>query len=205
MKYVIILIIFCKSILPAQPELELEARVGVIIFDIREDLSVPLDNILHGQSIQTDFGIWQKLNVNKYVNARLGIGFSNYFYLEKSPAYDFETNFNKSTSYVHVKLGMSISPFPKWSWISLSAIYSNYILLHKKTPGPLQNYVFSNMDVGLNLRLNHGFNIIISVPITISPILSGTTAFRKNGVVREYYTWVKTSGLNMGVRYSMSE
>lgn len=199
MKRIYFLSITCMlyfNITFSQNSYEFEFSEGFVFFDYFGDEPVVYDKVFAGYGLQTEIDIWKNIFSSNAINLKLGIGYTNYYYL-----YDYGFTFiardEISTSYLNLKFGLDYKP--NWSKIDFFANFTNYILPYKEKQQYSQNRWFSNLDLGLSLKIINGFYISLWSPITLYPMHNGK--FVDRPINLDFDPWVEITGLNLGISY----
>lgn len=197
----IIIIIFIShlSSINSQDNIAIELSEGFVFFDYFGKEPKGFDKVFAGYGLQTEFNLWRTIYKYKSIQSKIGLGYTNYYYL-----YDYGFSFiareEVSTSYLNLKLGMDYKP--TWSKITLLLNLTNYFLLHKEKQQYSQNRWFSNLDIGLRIKLLKKIHLSLWSPITISPLHEGLSLSRPKDMSIHYKPWIEITGLNLGISYS---
>lgn len=203
MKRIYILLIVCISYYHngfSQNNYEFEISEGFVFFDYFGDEPERYDKIFAGYGLQTEFDFWKNVYKYKGIQSRIGIGITNYYYLNEY-SFSFIARDEISTAYLNVKLGIEYKP--NWSSIYFLLRSTNYFLLHEKKQQYSQNKWFSNLDLGLKIKIIKNFNISIWSPVTLYPMHNGKFVSRPLNYDND--PWIEITGINLGISYGFGK
>jgi len=183
----------------SQGNIEIEISEGFVFFDYFGNEPEDFNHAFSGYGLQTEFDIWKNVYYSKSCNFKFGIGYTNYSYLY-GYHFSFIARDEISTSYMNLKLGVNYKP--KWSKIYFLINSTNYFLLYKEKQQYSQNRWFSNLDIGIRIKLFRNINISLWSPITLSPLHKGEFVARSIEFSKySFDPWIGITGLNLGISY----
>jgi len=183
----------------SQSTYKVEISEGFIFFDYFGNEPEKYDNVFAGYGLQTEIDVWRKIYMNNSIVSRIGLGFSNYYYLANY-GFAFVAEDLYSTSYINLKLGIDYNP--NWSKLIFVVNFTNYFLPYIEKQKYSQNRWFANLDFGLRIKLLNKIELSVWTPLTIYPMYNGKYVrkpieFLKN----DYDPWIEITGLNIGISY----
>lgn len=200
-KYWILLIIsiFLYSNIKAQKNIEIEFSTGVMIYDVFKEPENDISSY-EGFGIQSSIDFWLRKSFSEKLTGKLGIGYSNFLHGI------FVTSDDDLTSYLSIKLSSDYNFYK--DRLSMLISFSNYILLHKEIQDKLylraQRRIFTNIDLGLLVRLNKKWTLGFYSPITIFPMFKSDENFGILGINGEILgVKAGTTGLRIGIIYKL--
>jgi hypothetical protein len=184
--------------------LAVELSEGLLYYDLinhRKDIL----KYNQGFAVQSSVDLWLSKQVNPKFDARIGLGYSNFYHLNSNI---FRGDSAQSSSYINVRLGTDIQT--RWESIQLSVAFSNYINL-AKYPQDVYGYqqrIFTNLDFGAKFKINDKLSISATTPITLAPMVNGlgwAYTDENDDFVIVPNSRVGTSGLNIGLVYQFGK
>lgn len=180
-----------------EKSISLEVGGGYLFYDVinhEEDIL----NYFQGQAIQSNINIWLNKSVHDKINAKFGLGYSNFAHKMNQDIIN-----SSNSSYLNFRFGSDYQT--KIKPLKLSFVVSNYLLLHEELQNNLQKRLFTNIDLGTNINLTDKLSLSISTPLTIFPMIEGGRwYFEQDGdFVIVDNTIVGTTGLNIGLNYQL--
>ena len=203
-KLYIILIIFSSYFnhIYSQNNYEFEISEGFVFFDYFGNEPKGFDKVFAGYGLQSEFDIWRSIYKKNPLTLKVGIGYTNYYYL-----YDYGFTFiarnELSTSYLNLKLGVDYNP--KWSKVSFLMNSTNYFLYYKEKQQHSQNRWFNNLDLGLKFKLFKHVHISFWTPLTLFPMHNGALVQRPINLSINFKPFIEITGLNLGISYGFGE
>jgi len=168
-----------------QSKFSLESTIGVQILDyINDDLDTK--EAFKSFAAHSSVVFFNETKINEKFESRAGIGYARF---------DYTT----SKDYFTLKYGINYSLSEK---IILTIFHSNYFLAFSdiksdKGTSTVKKY-FSNLDLGIRLPLSKKWDLLITSPITLSPMQKGKVRFQPNPI---FDLWMENIGLNFGFNY----
>ncbi len=199
-KSLIIIFIFISflNIAKSQNNWGVELSEGFVFFDYFGDEPRGHDKVFAGYGMQTEFDVWRNFYNIKNIDFKIGMGYTNYWYM-----YDYGFTFiaedEISTSYLNLKLGVDYKP---WHRVNFLLNSTHYFLLHKDKQQRSQNRWFTNLDLGVRIKLFKNFKLSLWSPITLYPLHNGERVTRPLSLLySDFDPWVELTGLNLGISY----
>jgi hypothetical protein len=148
-----------------------------------------------GYGIHSNFniGFYRKIN---QVDIGLGLGYCNVHYLIGEV---------DNSSYSTIKFEGRLKS--KLSRLTYTAAVNNHILLHREKQDlqKFQRRIFTNIDLGINYKINDKISFLVNSPITILPLFTIPNnikwGYLYQGSIRFVDIWVETIGVNVGFIY----
>jgi hypothetical protein len=187
------------SITNAQEHFELEASTGWNFYNRFNEADFYDKNYI-GYGIQSGLDFWFSKKINKTFDARLGLGYANFYHL------DFIVS--DASHYASMRLGTDIQTF--WKPMKFSTTLSSYLCLHKEPQDffQFQRRFFTNLDLGLKFKMSDKLSLKINSPITLFPMFQDDNRSRINtgtGYSFLVDADVELTGANIGLIYKFGD
>ena len=196
-KILIIIAISLLKMLPLQSQnlFQVELSEAFVFYDlIREPNDIA--NAYKGYGTHTSLDFWLGKKVSPRLELKAGLGYSFFW--------NWNYAVSDNSSYLDFKLA---SNFKVNKSLKFSATLSNYLLLHKEKQDEIRQFqtrLFTNIDIGAEIRINRKLGLTINSPITILPIAKsreGVGIFTPDGPIKQ---WVEMWGIRLGVIYNIN-
>jgi hypothetical protein len=182
----------------SENHVSLELGIGYLFYDVinqKEDVL----NYYQGQGLQSNLNVWFNKSIHEKIDAKFGLGYTNYAHL------NYEAINASTSSYLNFRFGSDIQTGIQP--IQLSFAISNYLLLHKELQdiNQFQKRIFTNIDIGANIKLTDKLSLSVTTPLTIFPMIEGYRwgYYQNNEVIMMDNAIVGTTGLNIGLNYKI--
>ncbi len=198
-KTLIFIFIFVSffNIAKSQNNWAIELSEGAVFFDYFGNEPRRYKKTFAGYGMQTEFNVWRNIYNIKNIDCKIGIGYTNYYYLNDCGFTFFAGDLVTNTSYLNLKLGVDYKP---WHRVNFLLNSTHYFLLHKDKQQYSQNRWFTNLDLGVRIKLFKNFKLSLWSPITLYPLHKGEFVPRPFDI-RDFDPWIEVTGLNLGISY----
>ncbi len=132
-------------------------------------------------------------------NLAIGMGYANFNFLDESFVFALENGTSTSRSCLTFLLDYRLKLFEGFSF---SSALKNYVVLHPLNEFGIHKKLFINLDIGLNVNLNKKVSIILSSPISIQPMYSGSVGLAGSG---PYKVTGEQIGIDLGINYKFGK
>ena len=196
----------------AQGNFEIELNGSAVFIDQVGKSSDELLISMNGYGSKSDLLVWKPFVLGNNLNLRLGSGINvlDYLNVRETP--------RRYSLYIPLKIGLDF-PISKSRFEGFAQV-SNYLLLNKASSDRLFNYsinkaaivenrVYSNIELGMRIKIGKRTSLIIGTPISFIPI-----AATKKGVTyrniddpnsTEYKIWADMWGATLGIKWTLGK